>query len=149
VSGKDIQARLEDDLLWPCATEAQHLRMLGSRVSGQSRYTHRYVDLNPGTLTAAEEVRSLGAVVHLEQLIGGTQMLLYCELREEEALAYLGMGEPSTTYPRISLWREERVARLADSSSLNRYLSSSRGATSSPFVVTATVRRSWFGVIPA
>jgi hypothetical protein len=99
VSGKNIQARPEDDLLLPCATEAQHLRMLGSRVSGQSRYTHRYVDLNPGTLTAAEEVSSLGAVAHPKQLIGGTQMLLYCGLREEEALAYLGMGEPLDHVP--------------------------------------------------
>ena len=41
--------------------------------------------------TAAEDVRSLGAVVHPQELVGGAQMLLDCGLREEEALAYLGV----------------------------------------------------------
>ena len=60
-------------------------------------------------LTAsAEEVRSLGAVVHPQELVGRAQVLLYCGLREEEALAYLGIGEPLGHVPEdlaATVWR--------------------------------------------
>ena len=38
-------------------------------------------------------------------------------------LAISALESPSTTYPRISLWRAERRPRFAGSSSLNRYYS--------------------------
>ena len=48
---------------------------------------------------ASEEFRSFGAVGHPQDLVGGAQMLLYCGLREEEALAYFSVGEPLDHVP--------------------------------------------------
>src|SRR4051794_4112717 len=76
-------------------------------------------------------------------------MLLYCRLREEEALRYLGVGEPLDYVPEdLPLAGREKteVRRLLFAQQI---LSSSRGATSSSFVATATARRNWLGIIPA
>ena len=101
------------------------------------------------SVPATEELRRLGAVAHPKQLVGTTQMLLYGGLREEQAPAYRRPRAPPPPTPRSPSGAPRGPRGPPDSSSVNMYRNSSRGATSSPLGATAKARRSWPGVISA